>query len=309
MSRLVLVLVLALGLAGGAAATHLLRPVPDAPAIRAVVEAALAERPPAPAPIDRATVETMLADALATTPAADGATPAAATSLDPATLNPMIEAYLLDNPEILQRVSVALEAKRTEERAVLTRAAMTDLADDLYNAPGQVVLGNPDGDVTLIELFDYNCGYCRQALPDLAKLVAEDPNLRIILKEFPILSQGSVDAARVAIQVAQSDADYWAFHQALFTARGQITKEAALAAAGGVGLNPLTLELGMNTPAVTAELERSYNIAQRLDISGTPTFIIGDEVIPGAVGADQLRLRIDNMRACGATACPASPPG
>ena len=128
----------------------------------------------------------------------------------------------------------------------------------------------------------------------------------MVLKEFPILSQNSVDAARVAVQVADADVDYWTFHQALFTSRGQIDKAAALKAAADLGLNPITLEMGMNTPEVAEQIEMTYRIAQRLDISGTPTFIIGDEVIPGAIGIDQLRLRIRNMRACGSTSCPAT---
>ena len=95
------------------------------------------------------------------------------------------------------------------------------------------------GDVTLVEMFDYNCGYCRGALPDLATLIAEDPNLKVILKEFPILSKDSVDAARVAVLVAKSRVDYWTFHQALFSSRGQVTGETALDAAADLGLNPV----------------------------------------------------------------------
>jgi protein-disulfide isomerase len=167
------------------------------------------------------------------------------------------------------------------------------------------VLGNPQGDVTLVEMFDYNCTYCRSAMPDMATLLAEDPNLKVILKEFPILSQESIDAARVSVLVARSDVDYWAFHEKLFTGRGQVTAEAALTAAQDLGLNPINLRLEMETPRVTAVIERSHEIARALRISGTPTYIIGDEIIPGAIGLEQLRTRIANMRACGKTACDA----
>jgi protein-disulfide isomerase len=226
--------------------------------------------------------------------------------LDAETLNPLIEDYLLSNPRILQRVSEALELEIKTAQAAETRAALASLEQVIYDDPDHVVLGNPAGDVTLVELFDYNCGYCRSAVPDMATLLAEDPNLRIILKEFPILSQGSVDAAKVAVVVARDKSiDYWKFHQALFTSRGQVTKDSALDAARAVGLNPVEVGLAMESSDVDAVIEKSFEIAQGLNVSGTPTYIIGDEVIPGAIGLDALRERIANMRACGSTECPA----
>jgi protein-disulfide isomerase len=226
--------------------------------------------------------------------------------LDAETLNPLIEDYLLSNPRILQRVSEALELEIKTAQAAETRAALASLEQVIYDDPDHVVLGNPAGDVTLVELFDYNCGYCRSAVPDMATLLAEDPNLRIILKEFPILSQGSVDAAKVAVVVARDKSiDYWKFHQALFTSRGQVTKDSALDAARAVGLNPVEVGLAMESSDVDAVIEKSFEIAQGLNVSGTPSYIIGDEVIPGAIGLDALRERIANMRACGSTECPA----
>jgi protein-disulfide isomerase len=165
------------------------------------------------------------------------------------------------------------------------------------------VLGNPEGDVTLVEFFDYNCGYCRAAMPDMAQLLAEDPNLRVVLKEFPILSNESIDAARVSALVNDADVDYWAFHEALFTSRGQVDKKVALDAAAALGLSPVSLELDMGTEAVSQLIQTSYEIAKELNITGTPTYILGNEIIPGAIGIDDLRDRIANMRACGETQC------
>lgn len=234
------------------------------------------------------------------------APPHSVAQLDAATLNPMIETYLLDNPSILQRVSVALEAEMKIAEAEQTRAALASLQQVIYDDPDHIVLGNPEGDVTLVELFDYNCGYCRQAVPDLATLMAEDPNLRVILKEFPILSQGSVDAAKVAVVVGRDKSvDYWDFHQRLFTSRGQVSKDTALAVARDLGLNPVTVGLEMEGADVDSVIAKSFQIAQGLNVSGTPTYIIGDEVIPGAIGLDALRERIANMRECGSTTCPA----
>ncbi len=308
MPRLTLVLTLVIGALAGGLGFALFggdRPL-DPSQVRAIAQEVVAEAPKPAA--DRTAIETIVADVLARQPRQDQ--PQQTGSVDPATLNPMIEDYLLKNPRILQRVSAALDAELTAAKKATTSAALAELKGDIYDDPGHIVLGNPDGDVTLVEMFDYNCGYCRQALPDLAQLLAEDPNLKVILKEFPILSPGSVDAARIAVQVSETKVDYWTFHQNLFTSRGQVDKAVALKAAADLGLNPITLELGMNTPQVGAVIEKSYRIADKLDITGTPTFIIGDEVIAGAVGIEQLRLRIANMRACGSTTCPpAGQPG
>lgn len=224
-------------------------------------------------------------------------------AIDPAVLNPLIESYLLSDPKILQRMSVALDTTLQAEQIEQSSTAIASMQEAIFNDPGQVVLGNPDGDVTLVEFFDYNCGYCRAALPDMATLLAEDPNLRVILKEFPILSNESIDAARVAVLVGDADVDYWTFHETLFTSRSQVDKQVALAAAADLGLSPVSLELDMGTEAVSQTIQTSYEIARALNITGTPTYIIGNEIIPGAIGIDELRGRIANMRACGETQC------
>jgi protein-disulfide isomerase len=261
-----------------------------------------------PAPqTDTAAVQALIDEAIANYDArrtADlAAAPAEVAQIDPTQLNPMIESFLMGDPKILQRMSVALDSTmRAEERAKAGTAIAT-MRDKIFNDPGQVVLGNPEGDVTLVEFFDYNCGYCRNALPDLATLLAEDPNLRVVLKEFPILSNESIDAARVAVLVGEADVDYWTFHETLFTSRAQVDKQVALAAAADLGLSPVSLELDMGTEAVSQTIQTSYEIAKALNITGTPTYIIGNEIIPGAIGIDELRTRIANMRACGETEC------
>jgi len=268
--------------------------------VQALVDAKATTAPATDVAAVTAIVTEVLASRQAETP------PQSVAQLDAATLNPMIETYLLDNPRILQRVSEALDTELKTAQAAVRRDALATLDPVIYDDPDHIVLGNPEGDVTLVELFDYNCGYCRSALPDLATLLAEDPNLRVILKEFPILSQGSVDAAKVGIVVGRDKSvDYWQFHQKLFTARGQVTKETALTAAQELGLNPIEVGLEMEASDVNSVIARSFQIADGLNVSGTPTYIIGDEVIPGAIGLDGLRQRIANMRKCGATVCPA----
>lgn len=306
MSRLSVLMVLVVGLLVGSVGVLVSRPAMNEAQVREIAAAVVAEAPK-PASLDKSAVETIVADFLASQLRQNTPDSFAVAELDPGKLNPMIETYLMDNPSILKRVSDKLADEVAAQRKEETRVQLAALKTEIYDAPGQIVLGNPNGDVTLVEMFDYNCGYCRQALPDLATLLDEDPNLRIILKEFPILSQGSVDAARVAVQVSEAEVDYWAFHEALFTSTGKVDKAVALKAASDLGLNPITLEMGMNTPDVSGVIEKSYKIADELKITGTPTYIIGDEIIPGAVGIDQLRSRIANMRACGSTDCPATP--
>ena len=282
MSRVTLALVALVGiLAGALGYSAFNKPAPqttDTVAVRAIVDAALAERDAAEKP-------------------------QAVAAIDPAELNPLIEQYLLSDPKILQRMSVALDSTLQAEQREQSTSAIASMRDKIYNDPDQVVLGNPKGDVTLVEFFDYNCGYCRSALPDLATLLAEDPNLRVVLKEFPILSNESIDAARVAVLVGKADVDYWSFHEALFSARGQVDKGAALTAASELGLSPVTLEMQMGEPRVSQAIQTSYEIAKALNITGTPTYIIGNEIIPGAIGIDELRSRIANMRECGEAQC------
>lgn len=300
MPRLTLVLIALVAILGFGVAYVAVRPMPaglSEEQVRGIVSDAIAAEA---APVTDDTVQKLIAAALAER---EAARQQSHPQIDADVLNPMIEDYLLSNPRILQRVSVALDAELQAAEAEEARAAIASLEDEIYADPDHVVLGNPDGDVTLVEMFDYNCGYCRQAVPDLATLIAEDPNLKVILKEFPILSQGSHDAARVAVAVAQSGGDYWQFHQKLFTSRGEVTGETALAAAQDLGLNRVSLELDANSAETEEIINRSYEIARGLNVSGTPTYIIGDEIIPGAVGIDVLRQRIASMRECGKTSC------
>ncbi|HEY0032191.1 MAG TPA: DsbA family protein [Devosia sp.] len=286
MSRVSLVLVAIAGiLAGALGYSTLQRPAtPDATAIQAMIDQAIS------------TYDTKIASTIALP------SPAVA-ELDADKLNPMIESYLMSDPKILQRMSVALDTTLQAEERSASTTAIAAMRDQIFNDPKQAVLGNPEGDVTLVEFFDYNCGYCRAAMPDMAQLLAEDPKLRVVLKEFPILSNESIDAARVSALVNDADVDYWAFHEALFTSRGQVDKKVALDAAAALGLSPVALELDMGTETVSQLIQTSYEIAKELNITGTPTYIIGNEIIPGAIGIDDLRDRIANMRACGETQC------
>jgi len=182
-------------------------------------------------------------------------------------------------------------------------AAVASNADLLFSSPHQVVLGNPDGDATLVEFFDYSCGFCKRALPDLVALIKDDPKLKIVLKEFPILGPGSVEAARVAVAVRMEDPGgekYLAFHQQLLGGAGPASKEKALAVAKDQGFDVARLEQDMASEEVAATFNENMKLAGALGITGTPTYVIGKDVVLGAVGLMGLQGRIDSARGHGA---------
>jgi protein-disulfide isomerase len=282
------------------------KPATDAAAVTSIVSDVLAKQPKPE--LDAMGVKSIVAQMLEAADAKNKLNSVATVaSLDASSLDPLIEKYLMSDPNILKRMSVALDTETKADAALKTKQMIAANADTLFHDPDDVVVGNPNGDVTLVEMFDYNCSYCRGALPDMVALLQTDKNLRVELKQFPILSAGSVDAARVAMQVGKSGKDYWAFHQALYTSRGEVDVETALKAAGALGLDPVTVRANLQSAWISAALQKSYDLAKTLNVTGTPTYIIGDQIIPGAVPIDQLRQAIANVRACGsAVSCPAS---
>ena len=213
--------------------------------------------------------------------------------------------YLLRNPEFLQEVLAELEKRQTAAEAEKHRAAVKDNAATIFNSSHQVTLGNAEGDVTMVEFFDYNCGYCKRALSDMIDLMQSDSKLRIVLKEFPVLGEGSTQAAQVAVAVRMQDRTgkkYLEFHQKLLGGRGQADRARALAVAKEVGFDMARLEKDMASPEVRATLEESFKLAELLGINGTPSYVVGSDVVIGAVGLNTLRERINNAR-CGKATC------
>jgi len=178
-------------------------------------------------------------------------------------------------------------------------------SEALFASPRQVVLGNPDGNVTFVEFFDYNCGYCKRAMDDMLTLMKNDPKLKIVLKEFPVLGPGSVEAAQVAIAVHMQDKSgkkYLEFHQKLLGGRGQSDKARALAVAKDIGLDMGRLDKDLASAEVKATLQESFKLAEALGLNGTPSYVIGDNVVVGAVGLDALKEKVNTTR-CGKPSC------
>jgi len=217
----------------------------------------------------------------------------------------IIREYLVQHPEVLQDAIAALEKKQAADEAAKHEAAVSDNAHAIFNSPRQVVSGNPNGDVTFVEFFDYNCGYCKRAMTDMFDLMKSDGKLKVVLKEFPVLGPGSIEAARVAVAVRMQDKSgkkYMEFHQKLLGGRGQADKARALAVAKEVGLDMARLEKDMASDEVKATLDESMKLAEKLGLNGTPSYVIGKEVVVGAVGLDALKEKVNTAR-CGKASC------
>jgi protein-disulfide isomerase len=217
----------------------------------------------------------------------------------------IVRDYLLKNPELLQEVMAELEKKQSAAESEKHRAGVKEHAEKLFNSPHHVVVGNPKGDVTMVEFFDYNCGYCKRAMSDLLDMMKSDPKLRVVLKEFPVLGQGSVEAAQVGIAVRMQDPGgkkYLDFHQKLLNGRGQADKARALAAAKEAGLDVSRLEKDMASEEARVSLEESFKLAEALGLNGTPSYVIGNDVVVGAVGLKTLQGKVNSAR-CGQATC------
>jgi len=220
-------------------------------------------------------------------------------------LERIVREYLVAHPEVIQEAMTELEKRQTAADAEKHKAAVKQYSEALFTSPRQVVLGNPNGNVTFVEFFDYNCGYCKRALDDMLTLLKDDPKLKVVLKEFPVLGPGSVEAAQVAVAVRMQDRTgkkYLEFHQKLLSGRGQADKARALAVAKDIGLDMGRLDKDLASPEVKATLQESFKLAEALGLNGTPSYVIGDNVVVGAVGLESLKEKVNTSR-CGKPNC------
>jgi protein-disulfide isomerase len=207
----------------------------------------------------------------------------------------IIKDYLVNHPEVMQDVMAAIDKKQQEADAEKARTTIKQNNATLFDSPHQVVLGNPQGNVTMVEFFDYNCAFCKRALPDMLTLLKSDPNIKFVLKEFPVLGQGSVEAAHVAVAARMQDSTgkkYIEFHQKLLGGRGPADKARALAVAKEVGFDMTRLEKDMDSDEVKTTIDEDMKLAEDLGVNGTPSYVVGDEVVVGAVGLDALKEKI-----------------
>ncbi|MCB8820627.1 DsbA family protein [Microvirga rosea] len=217
----------------------------------------------------------------------------------------IVRDYLLKNPEVLQEVIAELEKRQAETQRVAQASALKETREPLLNAPHSMVVGNPSGDVTLVEFFDYNCGYCKQALGDLQTLVKSDPKLRVVLKDFPVLGPDSVEASRVSLAVKNQlhGEKLFDYHTKLLGTRGRVNGERAIALAKDMGVDVARLQKDMGGADIRTALQENAALGDKLGLTGTPAFIIGDVVVPGAVGLEPLKQVVGNVRQCGKASC------
>ncbi len=207
-----------------------------------------------------------------------------------------VREYLLENPEVIIEAINILEQRNALAEAQADQELVAANADELFNDGYSWVGGNPDGDLTLVEFMDYRCGYCRQAVPQVAELLSEDGNIRLIIKEFPILGDASIMSSRFAIatkHVAGDDA-YKQVHDALIEFGGEPTEVTLRRISDGLGLDSDAIIEAMNSDQVTDEINQTRELARRMNISGTPSFVLGTEMLRGYLTADQM-IEIANV--------------
>jgi len=217
----------------------------------------------------------------------------------------IVREYLISHPEVLQEAMAELDKRQTAEEAQKHLAAIKDNATTIFSSSRQVNLGNPQGDVTMVEFFDYNCAFCKRAMADMLDLLKNDAKLKIVLKEFPVLGEGSVQAAQVAVAVRMQDKTgkkYIDFHTKLLGGRGPADKAHALAAAKEAGFDMARIDKDLGSDEVKQTIEENLKLAEALGLNGTPSYVFPGEVVVGAVGLPMLKERVNAAR-CGKETC------
>ncbi|MCB1349888.1 MAG: DsbA family protein, partial [Maritimibacter sp.] len=209
-----------------------------------------------------------------------------------------VRAYLLENPEVIMEAVAVLERRDAAAQVANDAALVSTNYSEIFEDPMSHVGGNPDGDVTFVEFVDYKCGYCRKAFPELQALLEADGNIRLVLKEFPILGEESLLGARYAVsaKLIGGDEAYGPLHDAMMTMRGNITADSLVALADDLGLDGAAYLDGMSDPQVDAVIAANHDLASRLQISGTPTFVIGEQLVRGYVPLEAMADIVAELR-------------
>ena len=211
-------------------------------------------------------------------------------------LNKMIEQYIFDRPEVILKSIQRMQARQKAEEGAQAAATLKERKQDLEADPDDPVMGNPTGTITMVEFLDYRCGYCKRVFPTVMKVLNDNPSVRYVIKEFPILGPESVTASRASLAVWRTQkAKYGAFHAAVINLRGGIPEAKILSVATQLGIDAKQLKKDMADPEIDRILEKNYQLAQALNINGTPAFVIGGKLIPGAIDAATMnRMIVDS---------------
>jgi protein-disulfide isomerase len=224
-----------------------------------------------------------------------GPLPAQSDQIDPAQIEALVLETIRKNPEIIREAITMLQQQEAEEQRLAAEAALTDQRDLLVADPNAPVIGNPEGDVTIVEFFDYNCSYCRRVFADVVTLMEQDKNIRIVMREWPILGEESTFAARAAL-ASREQGKYEEFHIALMENRGRATEAAVMSIAENLGINTDQLKIDMQSPEVSAHIQQSHKLTRALGLNGTPAFVFGDQLVPGLIELDQMIELVEAAR-------------
>jgi protein-disulfide isomerase len=208
----------------------------------------------------------------------------------------IVHDYLMKHPEVLLEAMQAYDEKQASAKAAAQNKAVAANRALIFDDPTSFIAGNPKGDVTIVEFFDYQCGYCKRTFEPLMNEIKKDGNIRLILKEFPILGPRSIVASHAAI-ASMKQGKYFEFHQALFRNRAELTDDRIIEIAKSVGIDPVQMKKDMADPKIIKIIDRNVKLARALDIDGTPGFVIGDSVHAGALDADELAAEVREARA------------
>ena len=220
------------------------------------------------------------------------------TEAERSTFRAEVREYLLENPEVIMEAIGILRAREEQAKVQADVTMARANADALFNDPTSFIGGNPDGDITLVEFMDYRCSFCKRAFPETKELLRTDGNIRYIIKEFPILGEQSELASRFALAVRNvaGDEAYESVHEILMEFRGDVTIDSLTRLAVTVGLDPESILAEMNSPDVTNVIATNRALAQRLQITGTPTFVMQDQMLRGYVPLDQMQQILEAIR-------------
>lgn len=210
----------------------------------------------------------------------------------------IVRTYLLENPEVLLEVSKELEARQQAEDSKKRESALAESAKEIFRSPHDLIAGNPKGDVTVVEFFDYNCAWCKKGFPEVLSLIEKDSNVRLVMKEFPIFG-GDSDYAAMAALASGKQGKYWEFHMALLAHEGKVTRAVVDEIAAEKGIDVKKMKADMESPEITSVIAGTHKLAERLNITGTPAFVVDNTLVPGYVPADELMTAINDVRAGG----------
>jgi protein-disulfide isomerase len=200
---------------------------------------------------------------------------------DRAAIEKIVHDYIMAHPEIIPEAMARMQNREIEKLLASNRK-------EIQTPFGSAMAGNPKGDVTLVVFFDFACPYCKQGSADVAKLIASDPNLRVVFRDFPVLSPASDEAAMAALSAAQQG-KYLKFHDAMFAAPGKVSHERTVAVVRSAGLDEMKTAKDLNSAALKAEIRKNLDLGRALGLTGTPSYIVGNQILAGAVGYDELK--------------------